>query len=53
MNQFQLKKLKLFFKTNQMPNREEIEKLSNDLGVSVIKLNNWFLKKRTEIKKDF
>ena len=50
MNYSQLKTLEMFFEQNRVPNTEEILKLSNDLSINCIKIQNWFARKRTYIK---
>ena len=52
MNYYQMKTLEKFFDRNQNPSVEEMEKLSEDLELSVIKVNKWFYHRRYKANKE-
>ena len=52
INHDQLKTLEIFFYRNQNPTVEEMEKLGEDLELSVIRVNSWFYNRRYKAKKE-
>ena len=51
INQKQLEVLEIFFDENQNPNEDQIEKLSDNLNLSLTKLKRWFYKRRIKAQR--